>query len=339
MRIILGLLLVLIVSCTPEHIGPQRVDGTDPAVLTGRKIYLINEGNFGRGTASLTAYLPAKKKAYEAVFNGANKGLKLGDVALDMKSYQSSFYLVVNYSAYIAQIDTSSLELKDSIQGMTSPRHIAIHGNRAFVSDLYARKIYVIDLHSGTIIKQINIDEAAEHLLVWSKWIVSNVSDQLILIDPVEMRIDTSLMFHTNIDRMRISSDSNLWVMTDGLSNSPAQLVRMESDSLKQKSFPISINDPRYFSINPTTDDMYYVEDQAIFRARYWKDSISISSIFPLNNQNVYAFDVDPKQGDLYLADALDFDQKSDIYRISPSGQLIDQFKAGIITSNFLFTP
>jgi hypothetical protein len=55
------------------------------------------------------------------------------------------------------------------------------------------------------------------------------------------------------------------------------------------------------------------------------------------NSWNVYGLNADPSNGDIYISDALDYQQASSIMRYSQSGTLIDHFYAGIITNGFIF--
>ncbi len=54
-------------------------------------------------------------------------------------------------------------------------------------------------------------------------------------------------------------------------------------------------------------------------------------------SRNFYGLGVDPANGDVYAADALDYVQASHIYRYDKSGNLLGTFNAGIITGNFSF--
>jgi len=44
---------------------------------------------------------------------------------------------------------------------------------------------------------------------------------------------------------------------------------------------------------------------------------------------------VDPKNGDVYVADAIDYQQDGIVYRYTKEGKLIDQFYVGIIPGAF----
>ena len=44
---------------------------------------------------------------------------------------------------------------------------------------------------------------------------------------------------------------------------------------------------------------------------------------------------IDPNTSEVYVADAIDYQQKGIVYRYSPEGELLDEFRAGIIPGAF----
>jgi DNA-binding beta-propeller fold protein YncE len=51
----------------------------------------------------------------------------------------------------------------------------------------------------------------------------------------------------------------------------------------------------------------------------------------------LYGINVNPENGDIYVADAIDYTQSGAIYRYSTEGILIDQFKVGVIPNGMVF--
>lgn len=48
-----------------------------------------------------------------------------------------------------------------------------------------------------------------------------------------------------------------------------------------------------------------------------------------------YALGVAPDTEEVYVGDALDYQQRSVVYRYSPEGELLDSFTTGVITGDF----
>jgi hypothetical protein len=52
---------------------------------------------------------------------------------------------------------------------------------------------------------------------------------------------------------------------------------------------------------------------------------------------NIYGLNPDPVTGDIYISDAVDYQQASHIWRYSQTGVNLDHFNAGIISNGFVF--
>ena len=65
--------------------------------------------------------------------------------------------------------------------------------------------------------------------------------------------------------------------------------------------------------------------------------SLPSSPFITQGSKSFYALGVDPASGVIYVADAIDYVQKSSVYRYTSQGVLLNTFKAGIITGDFVW--
>ena len=131
-------------------------------ILTdGHGLFIINEGNFQYGNASLCYYDPATKEVQTEVFLRAN-GFKLGDVAQSMTVRDGRGWIVVNNSHVIFAIDADNCRETGRIEGFTSPRYIHfVSDDKAYVSQIWDNRIAIVDPRRYEITGYIEVPDMA----------------------------------------------------------------------------------------------------------------------------------------------------------------------------------
>ena len=69
----------------------------------------------------------------------------------------------------------------------------------------------------------------------------------------------------------------------------------------------------------------------------FQSDQLPAKSFISLQSVLLYGLGIDPVNGNIYVGDALDYQQSGTITRFTESGTPIDTFKAGIIPGRFCF--
>lgn len=136
---------------------PQSVPG----------VYVVNEGNFQRGNASLSYFIPDSNKVYNDVFRSVN-GKDLGDTGNSITIHNGKAYIVVNGSDKIEVIDVKTHKLLKTISSPagSSPRHIVFAQNgTGYISNLFANSVSVYNDATNTITSSIPVGDNPEEML------------------------------------------------------------------------------------------------------------------------------------------------------------------------------
>ena len=322
-------------------------------------VYIINEGNFMYGNSSLSFYNPDTKKVVNDVFQARN-GAPLGDVAQSMILWNNLGFIVVNNSGKIYIIDNSTAEFKGSISGLSSPRYIhVINSQKAYVTDLYARKITIFN--PSTFEKTGNIkvgnsksefsQHATEQMIQYKNLVFTNCwsyDNKILVIDTDSDQLIDSIEVFKQPNSMVIDKDHKIWVLTDGGFEGSAYgyerpgLLKIDAETREiERTFRFALGE------HPLSLCMNAGKDTLLFLNRHvWKMAVTdkklpeqpfIESAYTSLYGGFYSLAVDPSNSDIYLGDAIDHAQNGLIHRYNPSGKLIDEFKVGISPGGFAF--
>lgn len=334
---IIASILLLVCSCIKDKPEPQE----NPTITlsNAQKIFIVNEGNFMSGNASVSLFDSGNNSFVENYYSAQNNQ-QLGDVAQSMKKINNEYYIVVNNSGKIVVCDLN-FKHKRSISGFVSPRYILpVSNQKAYVSDLYANAISIVDLNTGSKTGSIACSGWTEQMVVfYNKVFVSNVnSNYLYVINAINDQLEDSILIGSGCGSLVIDKNDQLWALTAGATSQPAKLWKINPLNINNKTaFNFNTGDkPGSLCINGSKDTLYYL-NSGICRLTIGNPVLQ-APLIEKGNKNFYALAVNPRNGDVYVSDALDYIQKSNIYSYkSGSGELRNQFKGGIIAGNFYF--
>jgi len=349
----------LLSSCMQDDGFWNNTSPLEP--MRGEGLFIINEGNFMYGNASLSYYDPENRKVYNEVFLQANS-LPLGDVAYSMTIRDSLAYMVVNNSGRVYVMDTNDFSYKGKITGLTSPRYIHFVNNRkAYVTDLYARAISIVDPQALEVTGTIDVSNTAsqfyqhatEQMIQLGKYVYVNCwsfDRQILIIDSELDRVVDSVEVLKQPNSMVLDRNQDLWVLCDGgFQGSPfgyeqPGLVKIPAGSdraLVVERFPYG-QVPRDLCMNRNRDTLYYICHHVYRRSIFQESEPELFIPSPYDagfDGGFYCHSVDPDRSEVYLSDAIDFVQRGWVYRFDPGGIPLDTFQVGIAPGAFCFNP
>jgi DNA-binding beta-propeller fold protein YncE len=95
-------------------------------------------------------------------------------------------------------------------------------------------------------------------------------------------------------------------------------------------------------AINPTGTILYLINND-VYRMEVTAAHVPVRPFIEAETGSngrkhfLYGIGVNPHNGEIYVADAVDYSQSGVVYRYSESGTLLDKFRVGITPNGFAF--
>lgn len=312
-------------------------------------LFITCEGNFMYGNASLSYYTPSTKKVENEVFIRSN-GANLGDVAQSVVVRGNLAYVVVNNSGVIFVIDIDTFKIMGSITGLVSPRYVHfISDTKAYITDLYQPQITIFNPQTLEVTGHISTNghKSTEQMVQYNNLIFTNCwskDNKILVIDSFSDKLIDSIEVAIQPTSIVIDKFNKIWALSDGgFEGSPygysaPTLTKIDARSrLIEKEYKFLKGDrPTKMALNGTRDTLYYI-NKSVWQLDVSQTQFPVRPLIPYNNTIYYGITVDPKNSDVYIADAIDYVQSGIIYRFSHKGEPLDTFKVGITPGAFAF--
>ena len=345
-----ALLAALIALASCEKPLPTDDDNTHANPTATRRMLVLNEGSWGRNDASITYIDNADGTLQNNWFATAN-GRGLGDVAQDLIVYGSRAYATVTFSNSLEVIDTATGISTRIDLGDRTPRYIAAHDGKLFLTCYRPHSVVRIDtstlaVEATCIIGSYNpegIAAVAGRLFVASSYIqTANSSyrrDSLIyVIDPVSMSIDTTLVVGVNPQLVVGIDNSHIAVAymgdyTDG--SDGTVIVDASTFSVRQLGMPLTGLCAANGQLYGYSRNGYGAGSTATYHS-IDPSTLAVTDL-PLTLGNSYGISVDPRNGDIYLFSDGNYTATGDILCHKSDGTLRWQSEAGQLPKKAVF--
>ncbi|MCD6565020.1 MAG: YncE family protein [Bacteroidales bacterium] len=332
--------MLFIVGC--EQNGNLASDNDLPGSFSPG-VFIINEGNFGSGNGSVSYLDLAESKMYNHIFQEINDR-SLGDIPQSMYITESLGFIVINNSAKIEVINMDDFRSVNTISGFSSPRHfLPVSDSIAYVSDMFSGSISVVNLDNFTITKTIETGISTEQMMkIDDEIFVANWMDgnKILIINPIIGEIIDSIEVIIEPNSMVLDKNHKLWVLCSGgyLNEEMPGILRIDPSSRKKEEtfrFSVLESSPSHLCINGLGDTLYFLNNGIIQMPV--SDTKIPSEPLVQTEKLFYSIGIDPENGIIYAADAVDYQQKGKVFRYLPDATLKDSFDVDIIPGSFVF--
>jgi hypothetical protein len=347
-------LSILYTSCSKEPIREKIITPEDTLKATTYEngIFVVNEGNYNWGNASVTFLDNKSNTVVQDIFNKSNNR-SLGDVAESMTIAGNLGYLLMNNSNRIEVVSLKDFKSVKSIDGLHSPRYLqVVDSNKAYTTNLQ-NSISIINLHTNTVTGTIETTSWTENLIRYDKYmLVTSIGSfnepsavrkaQILVIDTETDAIVDSIQSGKEPIGIVIDKKQKVWVLcSGGYDNFEApSLLRINPELRiieKVFTFPDPRAVPSRLCMNPSGDTIYYLKG-GVYQMPVTSAELPSKPLINADGRLFYGLNIHPATGSIYVSDAKDYVQNGTAYQYSVRGKLIKEYTTGRIPGSFCFT-
>ena len=330
--------LILLTSFGCENTkGPQPVPDPTGDLSTG--IWILNEGNFNWGNASLS-WMSEEEEIFQNVFTDKNE-IPLGDVAQSLTRIGNSVFIVVNNSGSVYKVNLISGEIESQISGLTSPRYILpISDQKAYISDLYSGSLTIINPWSATQTGEIPIGAWTEKMMLIGNeaWVTKMGTDKIVVIDINTDQVLDSIPVGREPNSLALDANGDVWVLcSGGLEEEIPELLRLDPSSRTIEAefeFPDLQSSPNQLELSEDGQSLYFL-DGNLFKMGIGDTSLAESPHIWADGRTFYNYKLQAPY--VWITDAADFVQSGNLLKYDlSSGNLENIRTTGVIPSDIL---
>ena len=322
-----------------------------PANTFQTGLYILNEGAFMGGTATLTHWSDQDSITPDA-FLAAN-ARNLGNLGNGLRADGNRIYAVLNGAASLEAMEYPDLVSIGRATGFSSPRHaLVLQGGDIAVSDWGRNRVYRVSKSSLTISDSVDVATAPEALIAYENelWVSCSggygIDSSLAIIDASTFELLATVPVGINPTSM-VRIGNSIYALCSGYTDysgaggdRAASLVRIDATTRAvTANYPaVGISD-RPTRLQTDGQILYWIRDGYTGDVMRMDFTALDYPAFPWIAGGAYGLYVDPATRDIYVLDAKDFQQNGEVRRYSFAGQLISSAEAGVVPTAAVWMP
>jgi len=349
----LALTILLSFAACEKDVNPTP---TLPQGKYSKGVFIVNEGNFTHGNASVSYYNRDSMKVTNDLFYTVNNR-PLGDVGQSMAEHNGKYYIVVNNSSKVEIVDKNDFTSLGTITGLAQPRYfLGIDSTKAYVSQWGANgldgSLAIINLKTKGIVNTIPTGAGAEKMILLGNYVyVTNSGgygndSTITVVNPLTDQFVTKIKVGFNPGAIVADKNNNLWVLCGGKWKSdysglekPGRLVKINTSN---NQVELTLNfasmtggyDRKSLSINNAKNLIYYTLDGNLYEQNITSSTLST---LPKISKEFYNAVVDPSTGMFYGTDIRNGTTNGWIIRYSSAFAKVDSFQVSIYPDELFF--
>lgn len=343
---LLSSMAIGLVACSDD---PAISPNQNTNLSYDKGIYVINEGNFGMGNASIDFYSKDSNKLYRNIFELVNNR-PLGDVAQSMTIVGNKGFIVMNGSAKVEIIDVNTAQSIGTLNGLSAPRYIvARNSGIAYLTDWISNSVKIIDATNNTITNSIAVGTGPEGMAIsGDKLFVTNsggygLDSTVSIIDINNNTVINTIVVGDAPVAAATDVNGKVWILcrgdfgdfSDPNDDTKPKLIRINQNTLSIE-FELEIgkvgDHPDKMKINREKNALFYLgsydRNSGLYKFNITDQTAASSALI---SGYFYGFGYDKVLDQLYLADPIDYVQNGYVYKYESNGVKIDSLSVGII--------
>lgn len=365
---LLTLAVIGLLMCACGSDEPKVVPVIDP-LESDDVLYVVNAGNFGSSNASISAVagLFGEESLFveNEMFFKVND-FKLGDTAQSMTIVdKENAWIVVNNSNVIFHVNPVTMEEKGRIDsGISSPRYfLQISDTKAYVSQMYTNQIAIVNPKTYEVTGHVDIPiptgsismGGTEDLVKIGDYVFTNCwsyDNRILKIDTETDKVIIDCEVGLQPYSLVKDCKDRLWTICDGgwyehpIDYVAPQLVCVDPITMKVvKTYTMQLGDNvSKLCLNGDETDIYWICN------RWDQKGVNVGGVYVMDIDQpalpeqpfitakggmFYSMTVSPTNGDIFVADPIDYTQAGIITQFSKTAGLKQSFTVGICPTSY----
>jgi len=310
------------------------------------KVYMLSEGGFSSGTSALSLYNNQSNTFTQNIFSPGNLGLYPDGLVY----YEGNLYLTeqgsFGGSGKIYKLDTLGTVIS-SATIESNPYSLAIANNKIYITIGPASRVTVLNLSDFSFIKNITVGAYPQEILAYNnKVFVANTSvwggdsdSTVSVIDPSVDLVVATITVKKDPASLAISNDGHLLIGCPG-DDVEGKIFKVDASTYQiVKSYSISqYGFNKDISVEKESDNIFFISslnDIVKYNLTNGNASVVLSSVYPNNFYNGYAYDYSTKKH--FVLDAKNFAVNGSLTILDSAYSVLGTYQLSIAPRRILF--